>query len=215
MIHTANKTYLPAAGKDWALPLYDPFVKLFGFDRVRRDLLAHSEFAPGQQVLDIGCGTGTFTVLIKQLHPEIEVHGLDPDPKALARAIRKANRNRLALSFDQGFSDRLPYADATFNHVFSSFMFHHLPDEASKAAMLREVQRVLKPGGTFQLMDFAGSDANSHGLVRLFHRAHVLRDNAEAHVLSMIAKARLVDPQRVSRKRVFLSYVAHYRAART
>jgi FkbM family methyltransferase len=213
-METATRDYLPAAGKDWALPFYDPFVKLLGFDRVRRELLANVDLRPDQQVLDIGSGTGTFAVLIKQLHPEVEVHGLDPDPKALARAARKASRNKLAISFEQGFSDRLPYTDSTFDHVFSTFMFHHLPDEASKAAMLREVQRVLKPGGTFQLMDFAGADLNSHGLVRLFHRAHVLRDNAEGYVLSLMAKAGLADPQRVSCKRVFLAYVAHYRATR-
>ena len=44
------------------------------------------------RVLDIGCGTGTLAVLIKRSHPEVEVVGLDPDPKALARAQQKADR---------------------------------------------------------------------------------------------------------------------------
>ena len=49
-----QRTYLPAAGHDWFLPLYDPFVKLFGGDRARRALLDQSSLRPGQRVLDIG-----------------------------------------------------------------------------------------------------------------------------------------------------------------
>jgi ubiquinone/menaquinone biosynthesis C-methylase UbiE len=52
------KTYLPAAGHDWLLPLYDPIVKLLGGDAARRALLDQACIQPGQRVLDIGCGTG-------------------------------------------------------------------------------------------------------------------------------------------------------------
>src|SRR5215469_5905456 len=81
-----QRTFLPAAGRDWALPLYDPFVKLLGADAARRTLLQQADLRPGHRVLDIGCGTGTFVALIKRVHPEVSVAGLDPDPKALARA---------------------------------------------------------------------------------------------------------------------------------
>jgi len=59
-----RRTYLPAAGHDWFLPLYDPFVKLVGGDRARRALLEQAEMRPGQRVLDVGCGTGSLVVLI-------------------------------------------------------------------------------------------------------------------------------------------------------
>src|SRR5918994_1732899 len=81
-----QKTYLPAAGHDWMLPLYDPLVKLLGGDRARRALLDQALIRPGHRILDIGCGTGTLVVLLKCLHPGVEGIGLDPDPKALARA---------------------------------------------------------------------------------------------------------------------------------
>jgi ubiquinone/menaquinone biosynthesis C-methylase UbiE len=81
------------------------------------------------------------------------VVGLDPDPKALAIAKRKAQRAGLAIQLDQGFSDGLPYPDASFDRVFSSLMFHHLKAE-EKAATLREVRRVLRPGGSLHLLDF-------------------------------------------------------------
>ena len=89
-IEHSRRTFLPAAGRDWLLPFYDPFVKLLGGDQARQRLLDQAALQDGHRVLDIGCGTGTFAVLIKRVHPDVEVVGLDPDPKALARAHRKA-----------------------------------------------------------------------------------------------------------------------------
>src|ERR1700726_2715517 len=84
----SSRSYLPAAGRDWRLPLYDPFVKLLGGDAARRVLLDEAALRRGQRVLDVGCGTGTLATLIKQLHPKVGRGWLDPDPKALARARR-------------------------------------------------------------------------------------------------------------------------------
>ena len=69
----SSRTYLPAAGHDWSLPLYDPIVKLLGGDAARKALLDQAGLRPGQQVLDVGCGTGTLATLIKRLHPDITV----------------------------------------------------------------------------------------------------------------------------------------------
>src|SRR6266481_1222786 len=124
-----TRTYLPAAGHDWFLPLYDPFVKLVGGDRARRALLEQAEMRPGQRVLDVGCGTGSLAVMIKRLRSDVDVVGLDPDPKALARARQKAEREGASIRLDRGFSDKLPYPAASFDLVFSSLMFHHLPAE--------------------------------------------------------------------------------------
>ena len=63
-------------------------------------------------------------MLIKRLHPDVDVVGLDPDPKALARAKRKAERSAVSIRLDQGFSHELPYPEASFDRVFSTFMFH-------------------------------------------------------------------------------------------
>ena len=123
----SSRSYLPAAGRDWRLPLYDPLVKLLGGDAARSVLLDEAALRAGQRVLDLGCGTGTLATLIMQLHAEVDVVGLDPDPKALARARRKAERAEVSVRFDHGFGDELPYPEASFDRVFSSFMFHHLP----------------------------------------------------------------------------------------
>src|SRR5258705_9825049 len=93
------RNYLPAAGKDLFLPFYDPLVKLLGGDKARRALLDQAALRPGQRVLDVGCGTGTLAILVKRLHPDVEVVGVDPDPKALVRAKRKAAREGVAIKF--------------------------------------------------------------------------------------------------------------------
>jgi methylase of polypeptide subunit release factors len=81
--------YIPAAEHDWLLPLCDPVLRLlFHEQELRRTLLAQAEVRPGHRVLDIGCGTGTFVLLLKTECPDAEVFALDGDTKALAVARR-------------------------------------------------------------------------------------------------------------------------------
>ena len=74
-MNTANsiKKYIPAASHDWLLPFYDPFVKLLGAEGARKKLLDRAAIQPGFRILDIGCGTGSFAILIKRLHPAVDV----------------------------------------------------------------------------------------------------------------------------------------------
>ena len=82
--------------------------------------------------------------------------------KALSRARRKAEGAAVAVRLDQGYSDELPYADATFDRVVSSFMFHHLSDDVRRGA--RQVNRALKPGAlcTCSTSCTAGRKRRSH-----------------------------------------------------
>src|SRR5258708_9477815 len=121
-----ERNYLPAMGKRWLLPLYDPLLRLFGVNASHRTLIEQATIRNGFRVLDIGCGTGSLAVQIKKLHPEVEVVGLMPDPEALSIGKRNANRAGLSVEFDRGFSDHMSYPVASFDRVFSSFMFHHL-----------------------------------------------------------------------------------------
>ena len=57
------RTYLPAAGRDLFLPLYDPIVKLLGGGAAREVLLAQAGIRPTGRIFDLGCGTGTMTAL--------------------------------------------------------------------------------------------------------------------------------------------------------
>lgn len=212
MTSESTRTYLPAAGHDWSLPLYDPIVKLLGGDKVRRVLLDQAALQPGQRVLDIGCGTGTLAILSKRLHPDVELFGIDPDPKALARARHKAALAAVSIQFDRGFGDDLPYPEASFDHVFSSFMFHHLPPD-EKRKMLRAVRRVLKPGGAFHMLDFEGSEGGAHGLLaHLVHSSKRLKENSESRVLSLMMRTGFANPKKVGRRAMLVGNIAYFRA---
>ena len=212
MMMESSRTYLPAAGHDWLLPLYDPIVKLLGGDAARKALLDQAVVLPDHRVLEIGCGTGTLAIQIKKLHPQVEVIGLDPDPKALARARRKAARAAVSIQFDTGFAGELPYPDASFHRVFSSFMFHHLPAD-EKRKTLSEVRRVLRPGGELHMLDFEGPEDGAHSfLAHLLHSNERLKDNSQATVLGLIRHAGFADAQKVGRRTMLFGVAAYYRA---
>lgn len=210
---TAQRTFLPAAGHDWFLPLYDPLTKLLGVDRIRTALLDQAALQPRDRVLDVGCGTGTLAVLIKRLHPTVEVIGLDPDPKALSRARRKAGRAEVSIQFDRGFADSLEYPDATFDRVFSSLMFHHLERDVRQAT-LREIRRVLKPRGRLEFVDFASAHSGAHGaLSRLIHSHHRLRDNSDERILSLMTAAGFRNARKVREQSSLFGDIAFYQAS--
>lgn len=210
----AHREFLPAAGTDWLLPFYDPFTRALGFGAVRAALIAQAELAPGQQLLDVGCGTGTLAVQIRVAHPAVEVTALDPDPKALAIARRKAERGGVAVRFEQGYGDALPFADASFDRVLSSMMFHHL-DRATKLGMLRDVRRVLRPGGTFHLADFGRDGGRTRGLLaRVFHHSHQLADSEDATIESLFTEAGFSEVTLVGEHHTLLGRVARHRGIR-
>ena len=209
---TTERAYLPAAGHDWFLPLYDPLTKLLGFDSVRRMLLDRAGLQPHHRVLDVGCGTGTLPVLVKRHHPDVEVTGLDPDPNALARAARKARRAGGSIRFDRGFADALGYADATFDRVFSSMMFHHL-EGGEKERTLAEIRRVLKAGGRLEFVDFAEHGAERHGILsHLTHSHHRLRDNTDGRLLDLMAGAGFDHPAKVGEQHTLFGTVGFFQA---
>jgi ubiquinone/menaquinone biosynthesis C-methylase UbiE len=210
-----QRTYLPAAGSDWSLPLYDPCVKLLGGDAIRRRLIAQADLQPGHRVLEIGCGTGTLLMLTAAAQPLVRLTGLDPDPKALDRARRKAATASVPFQLDRGFSDALPYSDASFDRVFSAFMFHHLQGTDEKLGTLREVRRVLKPGGRLHLVDFAKpASASTRFMMRGLHSSHRLADNATGRIVSLMNSAGLADAKEVGRaKMVWIFSLGYYQAA--
>ena len=175
---TSHRHFVPCMGGSALTPFYDLVHRLSGLGRVHAEMIRMADLRPGQQVLDIGCGTGNLLLALGQEYPEVDLVGLDPDHRALARAGRKAHRAGVAVSWRQGFAEELPYPDGAVDRVFSSLMLHHLQDD--KDALLAEVRRVLRPSGVFVLADIDGHGAlDGHGLLRR-RMAHnpLIHDNA-------------------------------------
>lgn len=168
---------------------------------------------PGHRVLDIGCSTGTLAVQIKRAAPRVDVVGIDPDPRALDRSRRKAKRAQVHVRFDESIADALPYADVSFDRIFSSYMFHHLPLDA-KLTALREARRVLRPGGSLHLLGFAGPDSGARGpLTRLLHGNQQLRDNRADKMLAWMTQASFAKAQRSGEGELRVGRILYYCAS--
>ncbi|MCY9514809.1 class I SAM-dependent methyltransferase [Paenibacillus apiarius] len=150
----SQKEYIPAMKFHWLTPIYDPLLKRGMKEaKFKSHLIHQADLRPGQRVLDLACGTGTLTLMIKQAQLEAEIIGLDADPEVLAIAKTKAEQNQLDISFQKGMSLDLPFPDAHLDHIFSSLFFHHLTLEM-KRKTLEELLRTLRPGGQINIIDF-------------------------------------------------------------
>jgi len=108
--------------------------------------------APGERVLDVGCGAGLDSLVAAQMvGPEGSVTGLDMTPEMLAKARLSAAELGLDhVRFVDGDAERLPFDDESFDVVISNGVVDLIPD---KDAVFAGLHRVLVPGGRIQLAD--------------------------------------------------------------
>lgn len=136
----------------------------------RGRLLTLARVAPGESVLDVGCGTGTLAIAAKRrIGTAGVVHGVDASPEMIERAIRKRDRAGVSVGFQVATAEALPFPDAHFDVVMSTLMLHHLP-KAVRQRCAREIRRVLKPNGRLLAVDFATPARSRKGLFARLHR---------------------------------------------
>jgi cyclopropane fatty-acyl-phospholipid synthase-like methyltransferase len=214
----AQADFLPALRFRVLTPLFDPLVRMTTRERTfKQQLIEQAAIRPGERVLDLGCGTGTLAVAITQACPGARVSGLDADPQILVQARRKAASAGAAISFVEGLSNDLPFDEASFDVVVSTLFFHHLTSDV-KMATLREVARVLAPGGRLHIGDWGKpSDPLMHVpflLARLFDGFEVTAANARGELPLMIGAAGLRDVKVEHELRAPLGTVALLSAVR-
>ena len=142
----------------WRYDLMGWFCDTFLFRGQWRELrqrtanLAHIQ--SGEQVLDVGCGTGTLAIeVVRRVGTAGRVAGVDPSTQQIARARSKGARRNVPIDFQIGVIEHLPFPDQTFDVVLSTLMMHHLPDSLKRQG-LAEIARVLKPEGRLIIADF-------------------------------------------------------------
>ena len=215
MRSTPRHRYIPALSYPQLTRFYDPLVGLLLRDTVfKRRLVEQTRIAPGQRVLDLGCGTATLTILIKRRHPDAEVVGIDFDPDVLAIARSKAARAGVAIELVEGLATALPYPHACFDRVVSSLVFHHLTSEEKEQAA-REVARVLRPGGELHVADLGRPHNRLMALISLLiGRLEQAADNVHGLLPMIFRQARLEDVQITRQYCTLVGTLALYAAAK-
>lgn len=225
--------YLPAAGKTWLLPLYDPMTRLGGVRRRHARVVELAGIRSGDRVLDLGCGTGNLALLVARSVPGSVVTGVDPDRASLEQAARKARRRRLPMTLVRGYGQAIPLPDGSVDHVVSALALHHVDPDA-RAATAGEILRVLRPGGTVTIADFSapgddhggqasggrgghGSDGHRHGRRRTYgHNArHALAEGTgDGGLVQLLTGAGLVGAAEVDHDRIAGSPLTFVQARR-
>ncbi|HYN86212.1 MAG TPA: class I SAM-dependent methyltransferase [Pyrinomonadaceae bacterium] len=141
--------------------------------------------ARGLRVLEIGCGLGTDGAQFARAGAAYT--GVDLTEAAVALARRRFELEGLAGEFRVADAERLEFADATFDLVYSHGVLHHTPDTARA---VREVHRVLKPGGRAVVMLYHRDSYNYRVNIRLLRRtwAHLLRFDAGLRLVSKLTR---------------------------
>jgi ubiquinone/menaquinone biosynthesis C-methylase UbiE len=118
---------------------------------IRQSLVDAIQCKP-RRILDLGCGTGSTTLLLKKAFPQAEVIGLDLSPYMLVVADRKATEAGLEIQWRHGKAEQTGFPDASFDLVTASLLFHETPSTISQV-ILQECFRLLTTGGEVLILD--------------------------------------------------------------
>ncbi len=154
MANTESRSYIPALRFRWLTRFYDPILRAaLKEEKFKRLLAEQAGIHSDLRVLDLGCGTATLTIMLKQAYPGATICGLDADPEALAIARKKVATAGVDVQLLQGMAFDPPFGAKSFDRVVSSLVFHHLSTQ-DKRRTLSKVRKLLKPGGELHIADW-------------------------------------------------------------
>lgn len=145
----------------------------------RRLIRDGTQLEPGTRLLEVGCGVGAVLAVLGQEFPGVELFGVDLEPKQVESARAHLERCGVRATLLQADASRLPFEDASFDHIWMMWFLEHVPDPL---AALREARRVLVPGGAITAIEVdystARAEPSSPALEALFDA--VVRSMASA-----------------------------------
>ena len=133
---------------------YDPITQyvLFPNETWNREAVVKAIKGSPRKILDLGCGTGSTTLMLKQAFPNAEVIGLDLSPQMLVIAEYKAKQAGLNIQWLHSMAEATNLPDGNFDVVTASLLFHETPTHIAQA-ILKEALRLLQPGGQVIILD--------------------------------------------------------------
>lgn len=166
---------------------YDYGIKVFmggaaDFDRLHKGIaMAAAAPADGQvnRILDLGVSMGATTIALKQRFPQAEVWGIDISAPMVRYAHLRAVQANAEIHLRQMAAEQLEFPDQHFDAVLAVLLFHELPVPVAKQ-VIAEAWRVLRPGGTFTVLDFSG--VRERDVYSMFFVAMDAADNGEPYL---------------------------------
>ena len=188
-----QKKYIPALGYDFLTAYYDMAIKITMPEKKFRRLLVE-EINPqeNEHILEFGFGTGQNLLLVHKTNPKTKLEGLDIDPIVKAIDEHKLAKNNIEIPLHLYNGSVLPFADNSFNKVYSCLVFHQL-DAETKLNCLKELHRVMKPNGKLIIADWGKAQNKlmrlTFGLVQLLDGFKTTNDNVKGLMPDFISKA--------------------------
>ena len=198
-------------GWDLASTEYDPLWEE-QLAPARNGMLAFAALAPDERVLDLACGTGLVTLnAARSVGPGGSVLGTDISGHMIEIAQQRALEQQLSnVAFQRMDAETFDLPRASFDVVLCSLALHHVSGE-QRVQALREVARVLRPGGSFHLLEMARGDA-TRPVNRLVHRSARAHSWGELDIVAMMRHAGLADPVDLGRASKLVGTFAFYTA---
>jgi len=214
----SDQSFTPALGYGWLTRFFDLAIRVtMPETEFRRRTAEALDPRPGEKVLNFGFGTGQNLIRIKRKCPEIELWGLEIDPKVKEIAEEKlaeAGETAVLRLYD---GKTFPFADDLFDKAFSSLVFHHL-DAETKRNSLCELRRVLKKDGELLICDFGRAKNKlmrlSYGLVQLVDGFETTADNVKGKLPDYIEEAGFRDVREADFINTSLGTFSYYKAVK-
>ncbi|WP_339795151.1 methyltransferase domain-containing protein [uncultured Imperialibacter sp.] len=215
----ASKRYTPALGfaslSDW----YDLAIKVTMPERrIRAKLVDHLVPEAGEHILEFGFGTGTNLLVAANRCSDCHLIGLDIDPKMREIAAKKLSRHSFNIPLELYDGGEFPFESGTFDKVYSCLVFHHL-DKASKIWSMREIHRLLKPGGRFVLGDWGKAKTktlrNAFYMVQFLDGFATTNDNVNGLIPEYLSSAGFSEVQEAEYINSMLGTFTYHVCSRT